>query len=289
MSDVAAAPLAAPGQGRGLWDVVRHRYLLRLVVRKDIQVRYRGSWLGIVWSYIKPAVQFGAFYLAIGVFLGLNKGFTNYAIYLFSGIMVMNFFTESFSNAARSVVGNGGLIKKIYIPRMLFPVATIWVAIVHFIPGLVVLLGACLLVGWTPSLLHIAAIGAGFAIVAIFALGLGLIFATADVFFRDAENFVDLIAMVATWLSPILYMWTMVEREAPALMGVYLANPLTVAVELFHFGFWQPTALDAPTYWTPPPHLFSFWTPVALGISLGMVLLGQWVFRQFESKFAQEL
>lgn len=289
MTDLNAQPLEVPGQGRGMFDILRNRYLLRLVVRKDVQVRYRGSWLGIVWSYIKPAVQFLVFYVAIGVFLGMNKGFPNYAIYLFSGIAVMNYFNEAFGNAARSVVGNGGLIKKIYIPRMLFPVSAIWVAVVHFVPGLVVLLLACILVGWVPSVLHIVAILAAFALVTLFSLGIGLVFATADVFFRDAENVVDLIAMVATWASPVLYMWNMVDREAPWFLPFYLANPLTVAVELFHFGFWQSTTADASAHWTPPPHLFSIWVPVAFAVSIAMLFVGDLVFRRFEAKFAQEL
>ena len=289
MTEPATLPLLPPGRGRGMLDIPRSRYLLRLVVRKDVQVRYRGSWLGILWSYIKPAVQFLVFYIAIGVFLGMNKGFPNYAIYLFAGIAGMNYFNEAFGNADRSVVGNGGLIKKIYIPRMLFPVSAIWVAIVHFVPGLVVLLAACLLVGWTPSLLSLAAILGGFVLMTAFALGLGLLFATADVFFRDAENVVDLIGMIATWASPVLYMWTMVEHEAPWLLPFYLSNPLTVATELFHYGFWAPTVADSTTYWVAPPHLFSLWTPVAFAISLAMLVLGDWVFRRFESKFAQEL
>ena len=158
-----SAPLVAPGRGQGLRDVVRHWYLLRLIVRKEVQVRYRGSVLGIVWSYIKPAVQFAVFYVAMGVFLGLNKGMPNYAVYLFSGIAVMNFFNEAFGNAARSVVGNGQLIKKIYLPRELFPVSSLWVAGIHFVPQLVVLLAACLVVGWIPGPVELAAILAGVA------------------------------------------------------------------------------------------------------------------------------
>ena len=179
MTEPSTLPLLPPGRGRGMLDIPRSRYLLRLVVRKDVQVRYRGSWLGILWSYIKPAVQFLVFYVAIGVFLGMNKGFPNYAIYLFAGIAGMNYFNEAFGNAARSVVGNGGLIKKIYIPRMLFPVSAIWVAVVHFVPGLIVLLVGCLIVGWAPSLLSVAAILAGFVLITVFALGLGLLFGFA--------------------------------------------------------------------------------------------------------------
>ena len=284
-----SAELVSPGLGRGLLDVARNRFLLSLIVRKEVQVRYRGSILGILWSYIKPAAQFAVFYVAMGVFLGLNRGMPNYAIYLFAGIAAMNFFNEAFGNAARSIVGNGHLIKKIYLPRELFPVSALWVAIVHFFPQVVVLLVACLLVGWAPTLLQVAAIVVGFVLIGLFGLGLGLVFTTANVFFRDAENIVDLIAMVATWASPVLYLWTMVRDATPWLMNVYLANPLTVAVELFHYGFWLPTTAGNPGAWSVPAHLFTVWTPVAVGGSLVLLFLGDAVFRRYEGGFAQEL
>ena len=72
MTDISAREFQTPGRGRGLMDVFKNRFLLKLLVDKEIQVRYRGSVLGIVWSYIKPGVQFLVFYLALGVFLGLN-------------------------------------------------------------------------------------------------------------------------------------------------------------------------------------------------------------------------
>lgn len=287
--DAAALALAAPGQGRGLRDVVRNGFLLRLLVDKEIQVRYRGSVLGLVWSYIKPAVQFAVFYLAMGVFLQLNKGAENYAIYLFAGMALINFFTESFGNAARSIVGNGHLIKKIYLPRELFPVSSLWVAVVHFLPQVVVLLVACLVVGWTPTLLQVACLLAAVLIVGVFSVGAGLVFATANVFFRDAENIVDLINMVAAWASPVLYMWTMVYEAFPRwAYTAYMLNPLTVAVELFHYGFWAPTTSGASA-WHLPPNLFTLWLPIATGLSLLVLLAGDATFRRFEGHFAQEL
>lgn len=285
---MAGPELAAPGQGRGLRDVLANRYLLTLIVRKEVQVRYRGSVLGILWSYIKPGIQFVVFYIALGVFLGLNKGVENYAVYLFSGIIAMNFFNEAFGNASRSIVGNGNLIKKIYLPRQLFPASSLWVAVVHFVPQVIVLLVACVATGWRPGPSELAAILAGVLIIAVFSLGLGLIFATANVFFRDAENFVDLIGMVATWASPVLYMWTMVEAATPRLLTLYFANPLTVAVELFHYGFWQPTTAGGGL-WSVPPHLFTIWTPLAVALAFGLLLIGDRMFRRFEGHFAQEL
>ncbi|WP_018134210.1 ABC transporter permease [Acaricomes phytoseiuli] len=291
--------LSQPGIGRGLRDVLRSRFLLKLLVRKELKVRYRGSVLGLVWSYIKPGVQFLVFYIALGVFLGLERsprnpeGLHNYAIYLFSGIILVNFFTEALGNAARSIVGNGGLIKKIYLPRELFPVASVWVSAVHFLPQLVILLGACLIVGWPPTAIQLLAAVMGFLIVAILATGLGLLFGAANVYFRDSENFVDMLLMVATWISPVLYpIQTVFTRAQEAgvigqvLFTIYQANPMTVAVEVFHVAFWSATS-GAENI--AMPNLFSFWVPVGLVISLAVLFLGQLTFRRLEGRFAQEL
>ena len=293
MSDLSSLPLKAPGRGRGILDAVKNRYLLRLLVDKEIQVRYRGSVLGILWSYIKPGVQFLVFYIAMGMFLGLERGMHNYAVYLFSGMIAINFFSEGFGNGARAMVVNSALIRKIYLPRELFSLSTVFVALVHFVPQIAVMLLACILVGWSPSLLALGSILAGMVIVMLLSYGLGLIFGVANVFFRDSENVVDMLLMVATWFSPVLYSWTMVRDTLyPWVFNVFMLNPLTVAVELFHYGFWRPT-LRVEELALPSskviPHLFSFWTPIAIGISLLTVLIGDLLFRKFEGNFAQEL
>lgn len=268
-------------------DVYRRRYLLRLLVAKELTVRYRGSILGLAWSYVKPGIQFVVFYFALGVFLGQSKGTENYAVYLFSGIILINFFTEALSNASRSMVANGGLIKKIYLPRELFPVASVWVAAVHFFPQLVVLLVACLFTGWQPDFLQLLVAALAFLLVALLAVGLGLLFGAANVYFRDAENLVDLLLMVATWASPVLYVWTQVRSAlGPEFAYVYQMNPLTIAVEIFHFVFWFPTTRgDAEL----PPNLLSVWLPAGLVIAVLVVVVGQFTFRRLEGRFAQEL
>lgn len=287
------AELVQPGLGRGLNDVVRSRFLLKLLVRKELKVRYRGSVLGLLWSYVKPGMQFIVFYIALGVFLGLESsprnpdGLPNYAIYLFSGIVLINFFSEALGNASRSIVNNGGLIKKIYLPRELFPVASVWVSAVHFFPQLVILVVACMFAGWHPSLIQLVAAAAGFVVVGLLATGLGLLFGAANVYFRDSENFVDMLLMVATWASPVMYAWTMVAKEIGEFWyNVYQLNPITVAVEAFHFAFWVPTTNGN---FPLPPHLLSWWLPMALLISAAVLGLGQLTFRRLEGRFAQEL
>ncbi len=276
-----------PGAGGGLLDVFRRRYLLRLLVHKELKARYHGSVLGMLWSYIKPAVQFIAFYFVIGVFFKMNHAVENYAVYLFSGIVVMNFFSEAFGNATRSITGNWALVKKIYLPRELFPVASVFVSFTHFLPQVVVLVVGCLVTGWHPTIWQLLAGVGGFFVLAVFALGLGLIFGALNVVFRDFENVVDLILMVATWGSPVIYTWVAVRDalgDGP-LWRLYQSNPLTTVVETFHWTFWYPTTDGA----TAMPAQMPVFVGVATAVAIVVLAIGQWIFRRFDGRFAQEL
>jgi ABC-2 type transport system permease protein len=279
--------LVEPGRGRGLWDVARHRFLLRLIVRKELRVRYRGSVLGLFWSYVKPAVQFAVYFLALGVFLQLNQMLEDFAVYLFSGLVVLNFFGEAFGNAARSIVRNAPLVKKIYLPRELFPVATTYVAAIHLLPQVVVLFAGALLSGWRPSIAALLSALLGFAVVTVLVTGLGLLLSALNVYFRDFENIVDLLLLVVVWLSPVLYPWSFVRDALGSgwLMQLYLANPLTVAVQLFQRAFWAPGASGSDQL---IPDLYTRGL-VALVVGLLVLGLGQLAFSRLEGRFAQEL
>lgn len=277
---------SVPGRSRGLIDALSYSYLLRLLIRKGTLTRYHGSVLGWVWSYVKPAAQFLVFYLVFGFVLGLNEGIDNFPIYLFSGMIAINLFGEAFGNATRSIVDNTALVQKIFLPRELFPLSAVVVAFVHFLPQVVILVVVCLLYGWVPTLVGIASILLGMLIVVTLAVGLGLLFGAINVAFRDAQNLVELILLFANWTSPVLYAWTLVaDKVSPWMLSVYLANPLTSAVELFHAGFWFSTTSGSLPQ---PPHLL-FYSVIGLLISLVILAIGQLVFKRLEGHFAQNL
>jgi ABC-2 type transport system permease protein len=287
---VPRAQFDAPGRSGGLLDALRWHYLLRLLVRTGVTTRYRNSVLGWTWSYVRPAAQFFVFFVVLGVFLNLNHGIDDYAVYLFSGIVVINLFSEGFKNATTSIVGNAPLVRKVYLPRQLFAVSAVIVAFVHFLPQVALLLVVCIFLGWFAhvGILSILAILAGMLIILLFALGLGLLFGAVNVRYRDAENIVELLLLLATWASPVLYFWTMV-RDAfagvPWLVELYMLNPITQAVELFHYGFWYAVA-DSPLMLPPALGINTLW---AFVIVLATLLIGQSVFRRLEGRFAQDL
>jgi ABC-2 type transport system permease protein len=179
-------------------------------------------------------------------------------------------------------VHNGNLIKKIYLPRELFPIASVWVSAVHFFPQIVVLVIACIFTGWQPGPFELLAAIAGFTIVALLATGLGLLFGAANVYYRDSENIVDMLLMIATWASPVLYAWTMVQRQlGDVAFAVYQANhdhggrralPLRVLVP------------DDERFLTHAARPFQ---PLAAGrlvISVTCLVLGQITFRRLEGR-----
>lgn len=278
--------LTTPGANKGLLEVFRQRHLLSLIVRKEIQIRYRGSVLGWLWSYVKPLVQFVVFFVAIGVFLGLNDRVDFFPIYLLSGITVVTFFNEAFSNGTRSLVDNAPLIKKIYLPREMFPIASMLIAAVNTVPQIIVVVVISLFFGWAPTLASFAAILLALVIVAVLASGLGLFFGSINVTFRDAQSFVEIIVMVAIWASPVMYEWTQVARVVPEwLFVLYRLNPITAAVELFHYGIWAPLGPDSAS---PVPDMWMYGL-IALVTSLIALAVGQLVFRRLEGRFAQDL
>jgi len=298
---VPRADFDVPGHSRGLLDVFRWHYLLRLLIRTGVTTRYRNSVLGWTWSYVRPAAQFLVFWAVMGLFLDLNRGIPNYAVYLFSGIVVINLFSEAFKNATTSIVGNAPLVRKVFLPRQLFAVSAVVVAFVHFLPQVTLLLIVCLFMGWIAhvSVLQLLAIVAAVLLILLFALGLGLFFGAVNVRFRDAENIVELLLLLATWASPVLYHWTMVAEAARNIgmewvTQLYLVNPITQAVELFHYAFWYPvtdTALStepaiAAAPLAPDLGINTLW---AFVIAIVAFFIGQLVFRRLEGRFAQDL
>ncbi|HEU5161420.1 MAG TPA: ABC transporter permease [Streptosporangiaceae bacterium] len=282
----AVPELVEPGRTGGLAQVLRHRYLLRLLVRRELKARYQGSVLGLGWSYVRPAVNFSVYFLMVGVFLKMNRNIDYFAIYLFSGMVLINFFTETLHSTTRSIRGNAPLIRKVYLPRELFPAASTLVSAVHFVPGLLILVVGALATGWTPSLVGAAAIVLALAVIAVLGLALGLLCAAYNVFFRDFEQVIDILNIVIVWSVPMIYPWMVVRDAVPDwALDLYLASPLVTAVSLFQRAFWFPAAARP---FELPPHLFTNGV-ISLAGALLVLGLAQYVFSRKQRRFAEEL
>ena len=295
------APLASPFAGGGLVDVFRRRYLLKLIVQKEIQARYQGSLLGLLWSYVQPLVRFSMYFFVIGLVLGLHRQVPNFAIHMFAAIVGVQFFTETFSSGTRSIVRNKAIVRKMAMPREMFPVASMLVSGFHAGPQIIVLVIVCLLNGWSPDPAGLAAGALALLIIMIIGTALALLFSAANVFFRDFQSVVATLSMMTMWVVPMIYPFEKLATSGlgrnPVFYDLYLSNPLAVGVILVQRAFWLPTTLGEKGYPTDiddigfpylPHHLFPL-GGVMLVASLLFLVLCQLVFRRLEGKFAERL
>ena len=304
----ASAPLVSPFAGGGLVDVFRRRYLLRLLVGKEIQARYQGSLLGLMWSYVQPLVRFCMYFFVIGLVLGLHKTVPNFAIHMFAALVGVHFFTETFSTGTRSIMRNKAIVRKMAMPREMFPVASVIVSAINSFPQLLILFIGAVGVGWRPDPGGIFAAVLGLAIITVLGTALALLFSAMNVFFRDFQNIVSTFSLFTHWIVPMIYPFARIARGAAGswLYYLYLSNPLTVGVLLLQRAFWVPTLPDCQpglrslriclphgdpnAFGWPnlPNHLFLLgW--LMLGASFVVLVLCQIAFNRLETKFAERL
>ena len=288
---VPDAPLVPPGDNGGLHNVFRQRYLLKLLVRKELKARYQGSVLGMLWSYIQPMVRFLAYFLVIGYVFNMTRGMTNFPIHIFTGIVMVHYFTETFSSGTRSIVKNKALVNKMSLPREMFPVAAMLVSAYNTLPQMAILLVSVLFFDWSPTPLDFAAGVLGFSIIAVFGMALALVFSAARVFFKDFQNIVATFTIFVTWSVPMIYPYDRIPNlfHGSWAEQVYLANPIANGVILFQQLFWVPTVgPDAEYPAVMPDYLFTRGL-IVLAVCLLLLALAQWIFTRLEGKFAERL
>ncbi|MCX6400455.1 MAG: ABC transporter permease [Propionibacteriales bacterium] len=288
-------PLRPPSADNGLLAVFQRRYLLRLLVRREISARYQGSFLGLLWSYINPLTQFFIYWFVIGVLFQLHKDVPNFPIHLFAGLILVHFFVETFGAGTRSIMRNKALVVKMAMPREMFPVATMLVSLYHVGPQVVILMAACLLNGWTPDLTGMVSLVLALLIIASIGLSGALLFSAANVFFRDFGNIVNVLTHFVRFGVPMMYPYAMVHERFGRFADYYLLNPLADAVILFQRAFWIGTVSDeeqakfaAKGEVLMPDHLLLHGVAALAGC---LVILGisQLVFSRLENKIPERL
>lgn len=284
------APLSPPSASTGLFEVFRRRYLLRLLVRRELSARYQGSLLGLLWSYVNPLTQFGIYYFVMGVLFQLHDNVPNFAIHMFCGIMIVHFFNETFNAGTRSIVRNKALVQKMAMPREMFPVASMLVSAYHVLPQVVILVVVCLLSGWTPALLGVVALVLSLLIIMTLGTAMALLFSAANVFFRDVSNVASIMTNFVRFGVPMIYPYSLVAERFHGHTELYLANPIAEAVLLMQRAFWVgTTSHPAETIAAHmPDHLFTR-SVIALGICLVVLGFGQMVFSRLENKIPERL
>ncbi|MDD5181288.1 MAG: ABC transporter permease [Gallionellaceae bacterium] len=213
-----------------LW---RHRSLVLELTKREFSGRYRGSFGGILWSFVQPLFLLVVYTIAFGIILKARWGFSgstaDYALMLFAGLIIFNAFSECLSKSTALVTSNPNFVKKVVFPLELLPVITVATALIHAMIGIVVwFLGYVLLFG-TPKTTSILFPVILLCFVPVL-LGLGWLLSALGVIVRDIGQLTGMLAHTLLFLTPIFYS---IEAAPPLLQNLLMLNPLTFIVEQF--------------------------------------------------------
>ncbi len=205
----------------------KYRDLFIELIKKDIKLKYRNSFLGVLWSMLNPLLMM--IVLSI-VFSSLfNRHIENFPVYVLSGRLIYQFFSESTSFAMDSIVINSQLIRKVYVPKYLFTISRICssfiTTLIAIVPLVLVMLVTKVQFYWTNFFVVVPLI-----ILLILSMGVGLLLATINVFFRDMKHLYSIVLTVIMYLTPIFYPAEIIPEKYKVLVEL---NPLFNIVGMF--------------------------------------------------------
>jgi lipopolysaccharide transport system permease protein len=250
-----------------LWE---YRELLYFLSWRDIKVRYKQTVLGAAWAILQPFFTMVIFSLFFGKLAGIPSDNIPYPIFSYAALVPWTFFANGVAQSTNSLVGNANLIKKIYFPRLVMPIAAVLSGVVDFALAFLVLLGMMLFyhitpteaVIWLPFLLLLALVAS---------LGVGLWLTAMNVQFRDIRYAVPFLVQAWLFATPIAYPGSLLSEPWRTLYGI---NPMAGVVEGFR---WALLGTD-----TAPGGMIL----VSALVSLALLVSGAFYFRRLEKTFA---
>lgn len=263
----------------GLSPLLRHRALLWQFIQRNVELRHKGSHLGLIWSFLNPLLMLGLYVLVFGHFFQAKsptEDTTTYALSIFIGLSIFHFLAEVLGTSPATIVANPSFVKKVVFPLEILPVANVGAAFVHFLIS----------VGLT--LIGIAAFGPGldvgvFWLPVIFlpflllTLGVGWAAAAIGVFFRDINQFTGFLSMALMFASAIFYPAAMIVERSKTAWMILQFNPLIHAIELSRNAALRHSPIDL----APLGYLYV--------VGIAAAALGYWVFRKLRPAFADVL
>lgn len=247
---------------RELYDA---RFILRELVRQQLILRYRRTIFGYFWTLFNPLLMMSVTAVVFSTIFKMDL--KTYAIFLFAGMIPFTYFSSTVTQSGQAFIGNEGLIKKIYIPRLLFPLSIAIALLIDSILTAIALLIIIFVIGGKPTV-TLLFIPMAYLLLFLFTIGIAQIMTICTVYFRDLQHIVGVLMQALLFLTPIFYKPEALTGKITWLIAV---NPLTQFVELFR----------RPIYGGELPSLATIL--VAAILSTASLLIGLWFFRRHEN------
>lgn len=248
-------------------EIYKYRFLIHELVIRDIKKKYRRSVLGILWSVLNPLLMMAVTAMVFSTIFRFS--IANYPLYLLVGQIMFTFFSESTTFAMTSIIENGSLLKKIYIPKYLFPLSRVISSCVNLLftlPALIIIIlftGAPLSWGMITFVIPLV-------LLFFFCLGLGLLLSTMVVYFRDVFHLYGVVISLLSYATPIFYPEQIVPAEYSWLLGY---NPLYYYCKAFRASLYSGM-IPGSSVLLP-----------CIGFAVVAFLVGSWAFKKYENHF----
>ena len=269
---------------KNLKELYDYRQMIFSLVKKDLRGRYKGSALGFLWTFLNPLLQLVVYSIVFSTIFRNN--IEKFYLYLFIGLLPWMFFSSSLTVGSVSVISSKDMVKKIYFPREVLPIAYVTSSFVNMLLCFLVVFIVMIIGGIDPNstfhwtaLLYLPIV---MIVEYVLALGFAMLASALTVYFRDLEHILGIITMAWMYATPILYDVSMiqnilVEKGMGNLMHLYMLNPMTPIIVAYH----------QILYYGQAPDMSTLLSAVVLG--LFFLILGYLVFRKLQRGFAEEL
>lgn len=279
---------------RELW---RYRELLIVMVRRDLKIRYKNSALGIFWSFLNPLAQVGVMTFVFGTIL--NRGVPGFSAYILAAYLPFTFFQFSVLDSAQSVLSQLPLVKKIYFPREILPLASVIANFLHLLLGFGVffafLLGNYLLhPGIVPFQVTSVFLPVLLLISLMLSIGLGLIVSALNTFYEDVKFIASMVLYLMVFLCPIMYLAEEVAathanaRSGYLLYKLYNLNPMAALATAYRKVLLAPVPVKIGDGRIQQPLPLDWgYVGIAAALSFALMVYGYWLFNRLKWRFVE--
>lgn len=255
-----------------LKELYAYREMIFSLVRRDLKGRYKGSVLGFLWTFVNPLLQLVIYTVVFSTFL--KAGIEKYYLFLFVALIPWIFFSSALTGGAAAILNQKDLVKKIYFPREVIPVAYVSSCFMNMLYSFIVVALVTIISRQEINFLAIICLPFVFFVEYILALGIALISSAVTVYFRDLEHILGIISMAWMYLTPVMYPITTIPEN---FRFIFHVNPMSSIIIAYRDIFYYGKIIDVLS--------------LAYSLIFGILLLifGEIIFNRLQKRFAEEL
>ncbi len=253
-------------------DIYDYREMIFSLVRRDLRGRYKGTVLGFLWTFINPLLQLAVYTLVFSSIL--RMGIDKYYIFLFVALIPWIFFSGTITGGCEVILGATNMVKKIYFPREVLPLAYTISSFVNMLFSFIVVFAVLIFSGYGLNPVALLYLPIIMIVEFMLALGMALLFSALTVYLRDLQHILGIVMMAWQFLTPIMYPEEMIPEK---FMRIWRLNPMTSVI----------TAYRDILYNKQIPNINTLLEATILGVLL--LVIGEVVFRRLQRNFAEEL